>query len=502
MHVKQKVLESLDIGNGVAERERESLKDFFYESNEWKRLKNGSIDLVFGAKGSGKSALFFNLLENEYELEQEGKLLISSENIAGGSVFEAVRRSPPKHEDDYEAIWKLYLLVLIVDRCGKDGLNVGEIKIVEDLLVQEGIYHKGKTISSFFANVTDYVKSRLNFDTFEGEFEFNETTGLPNKIKGKMTFSEPPERARKAGYVSINDALFACNKFLIDAGKEVWILIDRLDIIFSRDRKAESLAIRALFRVYSDLYTTSAIRLKIFLRDDIWRAITKEEGFREASHLVNAVSIQWDKQSLASLLIQRLIVSENFRSYYSVDRSLLIQTIKKKMDLINKLFPREMTLFGEGRERAFNWLIIYTRDGQGTNTPRDLVELLNFAIQHEIERLNRGENPYKSRYLLFNHEALSAAGGKLSKLKVEQTLFAEHPELRAYIEAFFESIPRNFEMDKLEALWGVDTITAKAIAAKLTDIGFLKQTGRYKYLIPVLFTHYLGINPSRRKFSK
>ncbi|MBL3567818.1 hypothetical protein JMM59_22850, partial [Rhodovulum sulfidophilum] len=117
---KRAVLESLDIGNGVAERERAVLKDFFLESSAWRKLRTGNADLVFGPKGSGKSTLFFNVIEHEYDLLEEGILIVSSENTAGESVFSAARQNPPENEEEYIAIWKLYILALIVDRCSKD----------------------------------------------------------------------------------------------------------------------------------------------------------------------------------------------------------------------------------------------------------------------------------------------------------------------------------------------------------------------------------------------
>ncbi|MBL3587538.1 hypothetical protein JMM61_19585 [Rhodovulum sulfidophilum] len=499
---KRAVLESLDIGNGVAERERAVLKDFFLESSAWRKLRTGNADLVFGPKGSGKSTLFFNVIEHEYDLLEEGILIVSSENTAGESVFSAARQNPPENEEEYIAIWKLYILALIVDRCSKDGLNFREIKAVEQLLTQEGIYKKGRTISGFFSSVVEYVKSRLNFNTAEGEVEIDPATGIPKKLKGKFTFAEPSESGREKGLLPISDALMACSKFLLDERKSIWILVDRLDVIFANDKKAEALALRALFRVYGEMHAMPAIKLKIFLRDDIWRDITRESGFREASHLIKKVSISWEKIPLANLLIQRLVASENFRIFYRLPNDFLRSTNKNKMGLINSLFPRQMNLFGEGTERAFDWLIIHTRDGKDINTPRDLIELLNFAKDFEIDRLVMGERPYRAQNLLFNHEGLSKAGGQLSALKMEQTVFAEHPDMRQYIDAFFESIPRNFDIEKLCALWSCDEVKAKAVSAKLADIGFFKVTGRYRYLIPVLFTHYLGINPSKKKFDR
>lgn len=92
MHPKQVVLESLEIGNGVAELERSILGSFFFESSAWKKLRKDKIDFVLGPKGSGKSALYYHLLEQEAELHSEGSFVVSSENTSGESVFFNVDR--------------------------------------------------------------------------------------------------------------------------------------------------------------------------------------------------------------------------------------------------------------------------------------------------------------------------------------------------------------------------------------------------------------------------
>jgi hypothetical protein len=145
---------------------------------------------------------------------------------------------------------------------------------------------------------------------------------------------------------------------------------------------------------------------------------------------------------------------------------------------------------------------MYTQDGLGVSAPRDLIELVNSAIEHEITRLEKGDTPYKRRNLIFNHQGLNFGGSVLSKTKMEQTIFAEFPECRRYIEAFIDSSGRNFNGDQLANVWDIKTDEADKMASYLCEIGVLKKSstrsGATNYLIPVLYTNYLGINPSQK----
>jgi hypothetical protein len=51
---KQEVLANTDFGHRVAEDEIDALAGYFVETDNWKRLIAGDIDVVYGPKGSGK----------------------------------------------------------------------------------------------------------------------------------------------------------------------------------------------------------------------------------------------------------------------------------------------------------------------------------------------------------------------------------------------------------------------------------------------------------------
>ena len=45
-------------GSRVAEDEGEGLLSYFVETEQWRKLIAGDVDIVYGAKGAGKSALY------------------------------------------------------------------------------------------------------------------------------------------------------------------------------------------------------------------------------------------------------------------------------------------------------------------------------------------------------------------------------------------------------------------------------------------------------------
>ena len=70
---------------------------------------------------------------------------------------------------------------------------------------------------------------------------------------------------------------------LAQANFEVWVLLDRLDVAFAETHNLEKNALRALFRVYMDFGGLTKIKLKIFIRSDIWQDIVDEGSGKVAT---------------------------------------------------------------------------------------------------------------------------------------------------------------------------------------------------------------------------
>src|SRR5262249_30883148 len=151
----------------------------------------------------------------------------------------------------------------------------------------------------------------------EGGLEIDPVTQLPAGFKGKIIFSEPGSKLSDSEVNSVDRLLEFANLALVASKFNCWVVLDRLDVAFAEDIELENNALRALFRVYLDLLALSNIKLKIFLRTDIWNRITMQ-GFREASHITRHMTISWNRNSLLNLVIRRALHNASIRSTYGV----------------------------------------------------------------------------------------------------------------------------------------------------------------------------------------
>jgi ABC-type multidrug transport system fused ATPase/permease subunit len=71
------VLRRLSFGHRVAEEELKELTKYFVETEQWRRIHSGDVDIVYGPKGSGKSALYALLLATTDDFFDCGTVLIS-----------------------------------------------------------------------------------------------------------------------------------------------------------------------------------------------------------------------------------------------------------------------------------------------------------------------------------------------------------------------------------------------------------------------------------------
>jgi hypothetical protein len=154
--------------------------------------------------------------------------------------------------------------------------------------------------------VRDYVHRLLAAQELEGGLKIDPATGMPVGVTGRLVLGEPSSDMRAEGVHSVDDLLAAADEALKDADTSLWVVFDRLDVAFADSRELEANALRSLFRVYLDTLSLERIRLKIFLRTDIWKAVT-EGGFREASHVTRTVTISWSESALLNLLVRRLL---------------------------------------------------------------------------------------------------------------------------------------------------------------------------------------------------
>src|SRR5258708_862287 len=175
---------------------------------------------------------------------------------------------------------------------------------------------KSKSIEVTLRSVRQCFRNLLRTSALESEVKLDPITGLPAGVAGRITLRDTPTATKSTG-ISIDDVLKVANDALAEASVNAWVLLDRLDIAFAESKELEENALRALFKVYLDLRQLQNLELKIFLRDDIWKRITRV-GFREASHITKHITIKWDSRSLLNLIVKRAVLNNAVQQNYGV----------------------------------------------------------------------------------------------------------------------------------------------------------------------------------------
>ena len=311
---------------------------------------------------------------------------------------------------------------------------------------------------------------------------------LAHTASGKIVFSEPTiERAAK-GAISTDELLYIANDALEQSGYSMWILLDRLDVAFSDNSELEATALRALFKFYLDTKHLSRIRPKIFLRTDIWESITRL-GFREASHIERNLTIQWKDEDLSNLILRRIVHNDSIVKFYGVNKEDILTSQKKQLELWSRIFPAQVET-GPNKPTTFNWMLSRTRDATQTSAPREIVHLLNELRDRQIARLERGERgPADQR--LFEQACFKDALPEVSRVRLHQTIYAEFPSQKDYIEALKDQKATQTEAS-LASLWGIDANSATARAQELESIGFFERTTQ-GWRVPFMYRPALNL---------
>ncbi|MBQ4844563.1 hypothetical protein [Pseudoalteromonas sp. MMG005] len=483
-------LEEVTFGNQVAENEANALSTYFVETQPWKKLFKGEVDIIFGSKGAGKSALYTLLLNKRDSLYERNIFLISAEKPTGKTVFSDMSSEPPTQENEFITLWKVYFCQLIVNWLIENEMCEGAAKVVADKLVEAGLIEEKNTIKRLLASAKNFAKQLTRVEGLEGGL------GLEGGVSGKITFHTPDQELKTKGYSSVDDLLDTLNEYLSEIGKVGWILCDRLDVAFDQTVELEKNALRALFKVYRDLEEYESIFLKIFLRDDIWNRIT-QEGFREASHVNRDITISWNSRNLLNLIVSRALQNTLLLEQYNVDSQEILADYDKQKDFYYKMFPKQVDV-GERQSETFEWVLSRIRDGLNSTPPRELIHYYNEMISQEINEQDIANNNVEEPNII-SKVAIKNAAFEVSKTRILRTLFAEHPEFKEDILAF-ENKKAEHNVETLCTVWGVNSNKALTKANKLSEVGFfeLKTAKNEKvYKIPFIYRFYLNVTQGK-----
>ena len=477
------LVRQLSLGNSVAEFD-ESLEKYFVETEPFRALVTNKADIVAGDKGTGKTALF-RILRQRHNLipEMKGIEVVAGFNPTGNPVFQRLAQEQLLTEGQYVSLWKAYLLSLvgnwILEIYGRDAAE--SLGALDQMLERTGLRSKDDAPSTIFSRLINTVKKIFSPSSAEVQFTFSET-GIPIVIP-KIKYGESGSSAEAPTVVPHEDALRLLNRCLTDAGITVWVALDRLDEAFQGFPAVETPALRALLRTYLDLLEFDRLRLKLFVRRDLFRKVVKG-GFVNLTH-VNArkVEIVWDEDDLLNLLCRRI------REGGAVLTALGVPT-ETNEQLYAAVFPSQIDA-GERKPTSWNWIMSRIRDGNHVKPPRNLIDLVMKAREAQIRREERDARDFANSLPVIEADAIRRALSRLSAERVEDTLLAEAGDAAPMIERF-RGAKSEHDVASLATLLGVALEQLPSAAKALIEIGFLEQVGA-TYKVPLLYRDGLEI---------
>lgn len=470
---RQDVLTRAVFGSRIAEEEVDELHSYFVETEHWRKVLAGEVDIIFGSKGAGKSALYSLLLAQKEQLRLGRRtLFLPAENPRGTPAFRDLTTEPPLPEDKFRSLWKLYFLGIAANylrhHLTTSKTTDSSASELFELLSSSGLLAPNVNLITRLKAAYEYLQKHL--PVIEGSVT-DPNTGL--EFKGKVTLAEPSTEQRSLGFRSIDELLGQLNDCLTEHKITCWLVLDRLDVAFADSPELEANALRSLFRAYLDMVGLSHIKVKIFLRDDIWRKIVGP-GFREASHITRTLTLNWDNQSLLNLLVRRIASNVHICDFYGVVPEEVLKNAALQEAFFFKVFPKQVDV-GPSKPSTIGWMLSRTADGTKRTAPRELVHLLLEARDEQLKRFQNG-NSEPDDGLLFDKTAIRNALPAVSKVRFEQTLCAEYPALKPYLMSL-EGEKTQQSIDSLAKLWKCGVVKAADTAEKLVETGFFEKRG-------------------------
>jgi len=485
MKVKD-VPQRLDLGSSVAEFD-DALEKYFVETPTMRTLVEDRADIIAGDKGTGKTALFRILIRRYGAIpELKGVEILAGFNPTGNPVFQRLTEGEALEEGQYMTIWKAYLLALVGNWILEiyEGDFPGRMHELDDLLKKTGLRSADDSPGTIFAQLINLFRRITNPRAAEVSMTVT-PNGIPLLVP-RVEFDDPKVAEQEAAIVRHNEALGLLNHVLDDVGLTVWVVLDRLDEAFQGFPAAEIPALRALLRTYLDLAEFAHIRLKLFVRKDLFRRIV-QGGFVNLTH-VNArkVEIVWDEEDLLHLLGKR--VAENLAFLEAVGIG--------AMDFdesFNVLFPPKVDA-AERKPTTWKWMMSRIRDGNDIKPPRNLIDLVKKAQEAQLRRENRSDSNYEGPPLI-QPESIRRGLAALSTERVNDTLLAEAGVHAALIERFRGGKAEHSDESVAKTL-GVSIEDAREAIKVLREIGFLELVGT-SFKVPMLYREGLGITQGK-----
>src|ERR1700730_17488270 len=180
------LLKKMSFGVQVAEDEVNELASYFVETNQWEKIAKGDIDIIRGEKGSGKSAIYSLLMTKAGDFFDKRILLVAAENPRGATVFKDLVSDPPTTENEFIALWKIYVLTIIAQQLREYDIRGSNIDRVYRALEDARLLEKTFSLTGLLRSAHEYVRRIVRAEALEGGLTIDPATQMPSGVTGRI----------------------------------------------------------------------------------------------------------------------------------------------------------------------------------------------------------------------------------------------------------------------------------------------------------------------------
>lgn len=308
-NISSKVIEDFNFGNQEAIRDT-LLEKCFCNISPVKQFLKGDKDYLLGVKGSGKSAIFRQLVNNNISFDNENNLrqiiVPIDQDVDYLSVKYHLHESLESviTDDDIRArfIWEIYILYRVITTIFDSDIEIdNETKVILDSVINQFSFKiKKPTIIDLITKADRTIGCKIDVSH----------TGFPVpdfyiKAEPKPTAENAPDI--KEVTINMSEIQTKINSLLRRQNSIVYVLIDNLDDFLAREAyDAQRLVIQGLLACSKDYSRHTYIKIKSFLRNEVFHKVDFEQIGGAEKIKPNAIDLKWSPSDIRRFVAERL----------------------------------------------------------------------------------------------------------------------------------------------------------------------------------------------------